>query len=104
KGCGISPGEEAAAPFSGHESVGRTGSRTPTSDGPVFFMFMELEAGSKSSSRKEIGMTESLNLPVVPMRNSVLFPGGGLPINARPAGPLPATPPAVNGHGNGALP
>ncbi|HEY3169803.1 MAG TPA: LON peptidase substrate-binding domain-containing protein, partial [Thermoanaerobaculia bacterium] len=35
-------------------------------------------------------MSESHNLPVVPMRNSVLFPGVGLPINAGRPGTLRA--------------
>jgi ATP-dependent Lon protease len=42
-------------------------------------------------------MKESLNLPVVPMRNSVLFPGVGLPINAGRPGTLKAIDAAVNG-------
>ena len=42
-------------------------------------------------------MTESLNLPVVPMRNSVLFPGVGLPINAGRPFTLRAIDAAVNG-------
>jgi ATP-dependent Lon protease len=42
-------------------------------------------------------MTESLNLPVVPMRNSVLFPGVGLPINAGRPMTLRAIDAAVNG-------
>ncbi|HEX9287118.1 MAG TPA: LON peptidase substrate-binding domain-containing protein, partial [Thermoanaerobaculia bacterium] len=42
-------------------------------------------------------MSESYNLPVVPMRNSVLFPGVGLPINAGRAGTLRAIDAAVNG-------
>ena len=41
-------------------------------------------------------MKESLNLPVVPMRNSVLFPGVGLPINAGRPGTLKAIDAAVN--------
>src|SRR5213593_1253693 len=42
-------------------------------------------------------MPESHNLPVVPMRNSVLFPGVGLPINAGRPGTLRAIEAAVNG-------
>jgi ATP-dependent Lon protease len=42
-------------------------------------------------------MAESHNLPVVPMRNSVLFPGVGLPINAGRPGTLRAIEAAVNG-------
>ncbi len=42
-------------------------------------------------------MSESLNLPVVPMRNSVLFPGVGLPINAGRPVTLRAIEAAVNG-------
>jgi ATP-dependent Lon protease len=42
-------------------------------------------------------MAESQNLPVVPMRNSVLFPGVGLPINAGRPGTLRAIEAAVNG-------
>jgi ATP-dependent Lon protease len=42
-------------------------------------------------------MAESYNLPVVPMRNSVLFPGVGLPINAGRPGTLRAIEAAVNG-------
>jgi ATP-dependent Lon protease len=42
-------------------------------------------------------MMDSLNLPVVPMRNSVLFPGVGLPINAGRAGTLRAIEAAANG-------
>src|SRR6266542_972576 len=42
-------------------------------------------------------MVEALNLPVVPMRNSVLFPGVGLPISAGRAGTLRAIDAAVNG-------
>ena len=42
-------------------------------------------------------MSESLNLPVVPMRNSVLFPGVGLPINAGRPFTLRAIEAAVNG-------
>ncbi|HEY6064681.1 MAG TPA: LON peptidase substrate-binding domain-containing protein, partial [Thermoanaerobaculia bacterium] len=41
-------------------------------------------------------MAESHNLPVVPMRNSVLFPGVGLPINAGRPGTLRAIEAAVN--------
>src|SRR6266536_2847283 len=41
-------------------------------------------------------MVEALNLPVVPMRNSVLFPGVGLPINAGRAGTLRAIDAAAN--------
>src|SRR5512134_1769688 len=41
-------------------------------------------------------MAESYNLPVVPMRNSVLFPGVGLPINAGRPGTLRAIEAAVN--------
>ena len=42
-------------------------------------------------------MSETHNLPVVPMRNSVLFPGVGLPINAGRPGTLKAIDAAVNG-------
>jgi ATP-dependent Lon protease len=42
-------------------------------------------------------MAEPYNLPVVPMRNSVLFPGVGLPINAGRPGTLRAIEAAVNG-------
>src|SRR5438552_14257674 len=35
-------------------------------------------------------MTDTLNLPVVPMRNSVLFPGVSFPINAGRPGTLRA--------------
>jgi ATP-dependent Lon protease len=42
-------------------------------------------------------MAESYNLPVVPMRNSVLFPGVGLPINAGRPGTLRAIEAAVKG-------
>ncbi|HEV8609910.1 MAG TPA: endopeptidase La [Thermoanaerobaculia bacterium] len=42
-------------------------------------------------------MAESYILPVVPMRNSVLFPGVGLPINAGRPGTLRAIEAAVNG-------
>jgi ATP-dependent Lon protease len=45
-------------------------------------------------------MPESHNLPVVPMRNSVLFPGVGLPINAGRPGTLRAIEAAVNGSDN----
>ena len=45
-------------------------------------------------------MAESHNLPVVPMRNSVLFPGVGLPINAGRPGTLRAIEAAVNGSDN----
>jgi len=41
-------------------------------------------------------MAETHNLPVVPMRNSVLFPGVGLPINAGRPGTLKAIDAAVN--------
>jgi ATP-dependent Lon protease len=43
-------------------------------------------------------MAESHNLPVVPMRNSVLFPGVGLPINAGRPGTLRAIEAAVKGQ------
>jgi len=42
-------------------------------------------------------MTESHNLPVLPMRNSVLFPGVGLPINAGRPATLRAIEAAING-------
>src|SRR5438876_1452161 len=48
-------------------------------------------------------MMDSFNLPVVPMRNSVLFPGVGLPINAGRAGTLRAIEAAPNGTANRAF-